>query len=178
MTGLARPELRTPQCSDDVERFVRRHQADVWRFLRALGCQGADAEDLTQDALLLALERGLTDWTDAAAAAVFLRRAARFLWLRRHRDATRRERRVIERAAELWERDCADDNGSAWLDALQRCVEALPERSRRALELRYRDDASRDSIANELGIGAHGARTLLQRLRAALRGCIERRIGR
>lgn len=170
------PSTRTGTADEVlIEDFVRRHQRGLWRALRAMGCPAADAEDCAQEAFVLGLERGWHLDVDAAAAGRSLRTAARFLWLRRRRDASRRERRLIERAATDWERDSAHDDGDGWLAALERCLAGLPERSRRALELRYRDGAGREVIARELGIGEHGVRSLLQRLRAALRSCIERR---
>ena len=39
----------------------------------------------------------------------------------------------------------------------------------------YRDGLGRAELGAELGIGEHGVRNLLQRLRATLRDCIERR---
>ncbi len=167
---VSRTELATEAA---VAAFVTAHQRGLLRFLRAIGCPVGEAEEVAQDALLIALDRGMVARRDAGA---FLRGAARRVWMRRRRDRSRRERLLAEHAARTWERDCAHDDGDGWHEAMNRCVEALPERSRRALELRYVEDAPRERIAAELGIGEHGARTLLQRLRAALRECVQRRM--
>lgn len=159
---------------DAVLAYVRCHQRGVWRFLRAIGCPPHAADEVAQDALLLALDRRIDD----AAAPAFLRQAAKFLWLRRQRDEGRAQARWLAHAEQLWQRDCAADDGDGLLAALRRCVEALPPRSRLAIERAYGDDAGRAELAAELGLTAHGARTLLQRLRAALKTCIERRLGR
>ena len=60
----------------------------------------------------------------------------------------------------------------------RRDLAQLPERSRRALALRYgADPASREEMADALGVGVAGVKQLLRRLRIGLRECIERRMG-
>ncbi len=160
--------------TDPVAAFVRQHQEALWRFLRVLGCRGQQADAIAQDALVLALQKRV-DADGAAEAAAFLRQTARHLWLREQRADRRRAERHAAAAELLWQRDLDHDDGAGWLEALDRCLDELPERSRRALDATYRDGLGRAELAGELGIGEHGVRTLLQRLRAALRECIERR---
>jgi len=160
---------------DPVAVFVERHQAGLWRFLRLLGCRGQQAEETAQDALVLALQRGMHQHDEHAAAA-FLRQTAKFLWLREQRADRRRAERHAAAAERFWQHRLAPDDGAGWLTALDRCLQDLPARSRQALERTYRDGLGRSELGAELGIGEHGVRTLLQRLRAALRECIERRI--
>ncbi len=165
---------------DPVAAFVRRHETGLWRFLRVLGCRGQQAEAIAQDALVIALQRGFGTAANAAdaddgAAAAFLRQTGKHLWLREQRDDRRRAERHAEAAEVAWQRELGHDDGAGWLDALDRCLRELPPRSRQALERTYRDGLGRHELGNELGIGEHGVRTLLQRLRAALRQCIERR---
>lgn len=157
-----------------VDAFVRRHQAGLWRFLRLCGCRGAAAEDAAQEALVVAIRRGLVE-AEPAVAASFLRQTARFVWLRDQRDERRRAAHQADAAERIWQQHLVDDDGAGWLEALDRCLEALPARSRTALARTYRDGLGRQELGAELGIGEHGVRTLLQRLRAALRDCIERR---
>ena len=162
------------RATDPVAAFVGRHQVATWRFLRVLGCRGLEAEAIVQDALVLALQKGVDAFDDAAAAA-FLRQTSKHLWLRTQRADRRRAERHAAAAELAWQRDLGADDGAGWLAALTHCLEELPERSRRALDATYRDGLGRAALASELGIGEHGVRTLLQRLRATLRTCIERR---
>ncbi|MFO1077194.1 MAG: sigma-70 family RNA polymerase sigma factor [Planctomycetota bacterium] len=162
---------------DPVDAFVAKHQRALWRFLRVLGCAGQEADAIALDAIVIALRRGVPA-RDGEAAAAFLRQTARHLWLRRQRSDRRRAARHAEAAERLWQQRCARDDGDAWLDALDRCLGELPERSRTALERTYRDGLGRAELGGELGIGEHGVRNLLARLRAALRDCIERRLER
>lgn len=169
-----------PVREDLVASFVRRHQAGVWRFLRVLGCRGQQAEAIAQDALVVAVQRGVHAGPEGAVVA-FLRRTARHLWLREQRGDRRRCSLYAEVAERAWQRDLTergDEDGAGWLAALRQCLGELPERSRHVLERTYRDGAGRAELGVELGIGEHGVRSLLQRLRAALRTCIERRLPR
>jgi RNA polymerase sigma factor (sigma-70 family) len=163
----------TPQ--DPVDQFVERHQVSLWRFLRMLGCRGQQAEAIALDALVLALQRGVHDRSEAEAGP-FLRQTAKFLWLREQRTDRRRAARHAEAVERRWRRDLVDDAGAGWLDALDQCLAALPARSQLALQRTYRDGLGRVELGAELGIGEHGVRTMLQRLRAGLRECIERRM--
>ena len=56
--------------------LVRRHQAAVWRYLRFLGCDPAQADDLTQETFLAVLEKPFEQRCDTATAA-YLRTVAR-----------------------------------------------------------------------------------------------------
>lgn len=163
---------------DPVTAFVHRHQTALCRFLRLCGA-GAHAEEVAQEAFLVAIHRGLTD-ADPTKAGAFLRQTAKHIWLRRKRDDRLRWSRQAELAEHLWLQHVApaEDGGNAWLDALAVCVAQLPERSRMAVDRTYRDGLGRKELGAELGIGEHGVRSLLQRLRKNLKDCIERRLGR
>lgn len=160
---------------DDLEAIVRRHQRALWRYLRALGAEPGTADDLLQDTFLVALRAGLAD-RGPAAVATFLRQTARHLFLRRRRDQGRREELLVELADRLWQQDCSDD-GEQWLAALRACVDALDGRPRDVVRLFYAEGKDRVAVAAALGMQENGVKTLLQRVRAVLRGCVEQRIG-
>ncbi|MGB3965420.1 MAG: sigma-70 family RNA polymerase sigma factor [Planctomycetota bacterium] len=159
---------------DPVAAFVRCHQLWLWRFLRVLGCRGLEAESVAQDALVVALQRGV-ERGDEGSQRAFLRQTAKHLWLHEQRADRRRAERHAAAGELAWQRELAADDGDGWLAALDLCLDELPERSRLALDRTYRDGLGRAELGAELGIGEHGVRSLLQRLRAALRACIERR---
>lgn len=180
MTALQNPPhsdaARAP--IDEVTAFVRQHQTALCRFLRLCGA-GSHAEEIAQEAFLIAIRRGFAAET-ATPARAFLRQTAKHLWLRRQRDERLRLTRQAEVAEHLWQQQIAphEDSGDAWLEALATCMEQLPERARSALERTYRDGLGRAELGTELGIGEHGVRSLLQRLRKTLKDCIQRRLPR
>lgn len=74
--------------------------------------------------------------------------------------------------------DRLSDSTDEMRAALDQCVDLLPERSRRIIELRYQQDKRVDGIANMLGSTANAVSGVLFRVRQALRNCIEKRMAR
>lgn len=160
----------------DLEALIRRHQIGLWRYLRMLGAPPDLAEDVLQDTFLVALRRLGEDRGDAAAAS-FLRQTARHLYLRRRRDQGRREVLLAELADAWWLSHGVDDDGDGWLAALRACVDGLDGRAREVVQRFYGDGLDRGTVAAAMGMKENGIKTLLQRVRAALRTCIGRRLG-
>jgi RNA polymerase sigma-70 factor (ECF subfamily) len=171
-TARDRPSSDLTQTAD-ASRLIEDHQAGIWRYLRALGCSRAEADDLTQETFLAVLQRPFVNYGPAATSA-YLRKVA----LNRLISARRRSGRLIyldqlEDADQTWTRLASDSHGEVLLDALRECLEGLSERARFALTMRFRDSASRLEIARALNITDHGAKNLMQRAKKLLRTCIE-----
>lgn len=79
---------------------------------------------------------------------------------------------ALESIAQAYER--LSDSSKDMQAALERCVEQLPERSRRIIEMRYRQDKRVDGIADLLGSTSNAISGVLFRVRRLLRECIER----
>jgi RNA polymerase sigma-70 factor (ECF subfamily) len=159
-----------------LESIVRRHQDGLRRYLRLLGCDAATADDLAQEAFV-SLLTGRFEERAPAATASWLRMKARWLWLdRRRRLVRRREVRYADAADRVWCEVAPDGDEQAYFEALDRCLAGLPPRSRRAIDLRYGEKRSRAEMAELLKLRENGVKTLLQRVRASLRRCIEERI--
>ena len=157
----------------DPHRLIENHQAGVWRYLRALGCDPAEADDFTQETFLAVLQKPFDDYNPAATAS-YLRKVAYNLFITAQRRAGRVL--VLENVEELdstWSRWAGDDNGEALLDALRDCLTQLTVRARMALEMRFRQRSRRAQIAAALKITEHGAKNLMQRAKKQLRQCIE-----
>src|SRR5262245_63879046 len=84
------------------------------------------------------------------------------------RQGRRRECDDLDALHADWCAVAGDDAGDERLVALRLCLAELPARSRRALELRYADGADRRAIGSELGLGAEGVKSMLERLHTAL----------
>lgn len=161
---------------DQLAALVARSRPAVWRYLRTLGCDAATADDLTQDAFVVVLERQGFDASNVDAAFGFLRTTARHLWLRSaRRSLTTRE---VEAADRVWEEQCGEGEGLERQAALRACIDALPPRSRDLLAATYGDRASRAASSRRFGLSEDGVKSALRRLRAALQECIERRLRR
>ena len=165
----------TPAETAGVDRaeLIEKYQVGVWRYLRALGCQPAQADDLTQETFLAVLQRPFVDHGPAATVA-YLRKVAHNQFIsvqRRAGKVTAVEN--VEDFDRTWEKWAGNDQGEATLDALRDCLEQLTERARRALELRFRERESRENIGAALGITEHGAKNLMQRAKQQLKKCVE-----
>lgn len=69
-----------------------------------------------------------------------------------------------------------DDQLDDMKSALADCMQGLSKRDRKALNLRYVDDAKPAEVADELRINPGTARVLLHRIRQALAQCVERKL--
>jgi len=162
--------------SIDVERLIQSHQAGVWRYLRALGCEASQADDITQDTFVALLEKPFVEYSPAATAS-YLRKVAYNFFI----TAQRRAGRVnsvenVEQFDKAWTQWVADDEGDSLIDALRNCLKQLTERARGALEMRFRDRLPRVEIASALEITEHGAKNLMQRAKKQLQSCIESKL--
>jgi len=158
------------------EQLVRTHYAGIWRYLRLLGCMREQAEDLTQEAFLVAIRKGF-EAPEPAAAAAYLRQTARYLWLQSLREQ-RVAREVDLEEAESAILEFGEDGGDAWISALRQCVEKLAGKAREAVLGIYKDQRPHNELAQSLGLAPNGLKTLLQRTRESPRDCVERRIGK
>ncbi|MDB4459042.1 sigma-70 family RNA polymerase sigma factor [bacterium] len=62
--------------------------------------------------------------------------------------------------------------------AMEQCIEKLPDKSRKLLELRYEDGASAEEMAESLNSSAGSVRVMLHRIRNILEECIRSQTGK
>lgn len=169
--------IQQPLKRSEADTFVGRHQAGLWRWLRALGCETARAEEHCSDALLAALHRDVHKLPFADASR-WLRKAAKNLFLMQLRQESRGPRWLaIDEIEASWAAFRGDeDGGSAALAALNRCLLALAPRDRDLISRRYEHHDSRSSIATALGVSDAGVKQALRRVRDKLRTCVQHRL--
>lgn len=158
----------------DAESLIAEHQLGVWRYLRAIGCDPALADDLTQDTFVAVLKRPFQNFNHLSTAT-YLRRVAFHLLVTLRR---RQDRMTVTDEMEMLDRDWArwagcDTSGNELMDALADCFSRLTERAQQSLRMRFNENASREQIALSLGITEHGAKNLMQRAKLQLRQCLE-----
>lgn len=151
---------------------VQRHAVGLFRFVRCLGAAREQAEDIAQEAFVIAWHKGKQD-LPAKALGAFLRRTARLLWLAQRREAARGEAAIAAATLQQWEEEI-EDEGEERLAATRRCVAQLQGRAAAAIQLAYGEGKGRDEIATALGMLPNGVKTLLARTRAWLEECIRR----
>ena len=133
-----------------------------------------DAEDVVQQVALAAARR-FEEYDDTRPFVAWV------LWLAKskiidHYRVQGRQKLVFsetlldQTAARLVERQAAAHAGAA---ALEKCIEKLPPRSRKLLDLRYVDDASMEVIAETIDSTAGSVRVMLFRIRDLLAECVK-----
>ena len=163
----------------DLRILVREHQQEIWRYLRFLGCDPGEADDLTQETFLAVARRSIHRFGRGGARA-YLRTVARNFFLGSLGPRGRRRATVDLETAEAafdWYRAAEERTGESdtMMLALRTCLAELSDRARTALDLRYRDELPRGDIAARMGLSTHGVKSLLQRSYARLRVCVQRR---
>ncbi len=155
--------------------LVRSHQKEIWCYLRVLGCEPAQADDLTQETFLAVLRRPFEQYNRAATAA-YLRKVAKNRFLMALRAARARPSTRAIDAVEPAFAQPARNGGGAYFDALDACLQQLTERTRRVLGLRYREQLSSKEIATRLTLKPAHVDTITHRAKAALKRCIGERL--
>jgi RNA polymerase sigma-70 factor (ECF subfamily) len=147
--------------------LTERHVPRLYALARRMLGDAAEAEDVTQEAMLR-LWRIAPDWEPRAAVGTWLFRVASNLCL----DRLRARRRLSD--GPLPER--ADDSPGALgrleagdrAAALHAALAALPERQRLAIVLRHFEELSNPEIAEALELSVEAVESLLARGRRGL----------
>ncbi len=158
------------------QRLYRQHVNRVFRTVRALLRSDAEAEDVTQDAMLIALT-SLDRYSPRAGTrfAAWLTTIA----VNTARRRFRRRRPELTATGELpeiaaAEADLGDDVDLArHRAALLQALAELEPREREIVSLRYGSDLNATEIAAQTGIGAANVRKILERARLRLAERIE-----
>lgn len=162
----------------DAAEIIREHQLGVWRYLRFLGASEALADDLTQEVFVAVLSRPF-EYESRSRTSALLRAIARNQFV----STLRRGKREVsledlQAREEMWAEIEGDDEGQNHREALNRCLEKLPERPRHVLSIYYGSDHSRADAANALGMNEEALKKFLWRVRETLRECVERSLSR
>ena len=177
-----------PTPNDPPDEAALDHQVKVFlesrtlvqAHITALVRDAALAEDVFQE-VWLRFERvtrrgeiimNVPAWCRAAARLVALE-----MWRGRKREQPMQDTELaalVDRAYE--EQDGREDFWSGHVEALGRCLELLPTRSRELLTLRYRSGEPVAAIADQLGQSVGSVKTALCRLRLALADCVKKKL--
>ena len=127
MTAIDQQPRKTEEPAD-LASLVHRYQAGVWRYVRFLGADTTEADDLTQETFL-ALARGGFVERDERQTAGYLRVVARNQLLALRRRQNREVSTVeLEAADSVWAAAAGPDGS---LTQLPRCASRLLRANRR-----------------------------------------------
>ncbi len=165
-------DLREQQISS----FVSKHQKSVWKYLRMLGCEEHQAQDLTQEVFLVVLRKPFQVRSDRETNS-YLRKTARYLfltWARKQENFL--PVKNLDAAEEVWKKYEEKDNGKLLVKTLETCIQHLPKDEQILLDLRYKHNHKLEAIAELTQASYSKTRSQLYRIRKALRNCIERKL--
>jgi len=167
---------------DAFAMLVDEHQRMLTSFAAFRVPDRSIVDEVVQQTFIRAYEQ-LEDFRIGDDFAVWLRVICGYMirteMTRRHREfkssAEHRERiraRLLERSLA-----CAPVPPEGDLNsALAACIEGLPEKQAALVRQRYAEEMSVRDLAESLGKTVNWTTTTLYRIRASLRGCIERRL--
>ena len=166
--------------ADMYEHIVRRYQPDVFRIVRMLIYDRTAVDDVVQQVFINAYTH-LSSFDVERDPGPWFRTIARNAVREYLRKTSRYSRRLLTYADMLEQADESylddDDAQRCLMQALRRCLEALPSRSAEAVALRYYEDLSYKDMAAKTGSKPGALRNLLARVRHHLRLCVEKDIG-
>jgi RNA polymerase sigma-70 factor (ECF subfamily) len=162
------------QHADFLKKFLQ-CEADLRAFVGAIVRDVHAREDLLQEIALTLWEcfgrydpcRPFAAWARGIAAKKLLER-----WHQGRRTPVPFSPEAVGRLAEAAERIAS--RPSPGFDALEHCLDKLPEKSRRLLALRYSREEPVEAIAGEFRVGCDAIYQALSRLRRRLRECMTR----
>jgi RNA polymerase sigma-70 factor (ECF subfamily) len=174
--------MNQQQAGDVRERLSRlwmQAEPSVTAYVFAAIHRFQDAEDVVQQVALAAARR-FEEYDEARPFVAWVLWLAKSKIIDHYRMHGRRklvfsEALLDQTATRLVERQEADHAGAA---ALEQCIDKLPPKSRKLLDLRYLEDASMDAIAKVIGSTAGSVRVMLFRVRNVLAECVKAELAR
>jgi RNA polymerase sigma-70 factor (ECF subfamily) len=175
---------------EQLELLIKTHQAMIYRYLRYMGAAGDVAEDVGQETFLAAYKSSSVPMEDAAAeggrCAAWLRGVARNQLLMHFRKARSNPiaadpvvlEQALDQADQVWATELLrNGDGFDYAEALQKCLARMQGTQKKVLEMFYAEEFSRAQIAETMNMSEDGIKSLLRRVRAALRQCVLSRLG-
>ena len=174
MTDSGDPIGRNAQ----IVQLLAAHNRSLLSYVFSLVPNRADAEDIVHDTIVVILEKfgDFEPGTDflAWARSIAYHRVGNFIQKKRATAAGVFDDQLRASVAAEWER--SEVGESKRHQALQDCLEQLPDRSRRLLLARYEPGGNAAGAAELLGYSTQAAYKALARLRNGLAECIERKL--
>ena len=160
--------------SSDFETVLRETQSVLRAYIAGMGVPLDTVDDLAQE-VYLEYYKGLERRPGDVEPIRWLKGIAKNLCLNYFRKSKRKTEQHLEAVAVLLERlDCPLEEIRE-PDALDGCLEKLPERSREMIALRYEEGLESAAIGKQVGLSPEAVRITLLRIRNALRDCLGRR---
>ena len=167
------------EARDRLLKEALRYRLELVAYARSLLGNYAAAEDAVQEAMLVVMKK--LDQFDEGTSILAWCRAIVRLEVLRAKQQRRRERTLAERllddavdaAFDQFQTASRSETDESWREAIERCLEKVPERGRRVLNARLVDELGYQQISERVGMTLEAVRKTLFRLRKQVRTCME-----
>ncbi|MBN1674461.1 MAG: sigma-70 family RNA polymerase sigma factor [Kiritimatiellae bacterium] len=161
----------------EFEELVKQTHVEIRVAIGAMGVPERDVDDVAQD-VYVEYYRNMEKRPDTVSPPRWLKGIARNLCNSYFRKHGRRRDLFAAHVVDVlsaYESEWAGAlAGGETLDALQRCLAAIPDGNRRIVLLHYQDELRSEEIAERVKMHAGAVRKTLSKARLALKACIER----
>ncbi len=168
---------------DRVLREALEYRAQLTAYARSLLGNHAAADDAVQEAMLVVVKK-FDQFQEGTSILAWCRAIVRLEVLRmkqrRQREQTLAERLLddaIEAAFDEFQAAQRRDEAESLRQALERCLQRVPERGRRVLKTRFVEELSYQQIGERVGMSLEAVRKALFRLKKQVRSCMETSLG-
>jgi RNA polymerase sigma-70 factor (ECF subfamily) len=177
MSPASPSDSPAPDRYEDFVRQLLQHEAQARGFLRPLLHSWDDVDDVLQEASLVAW-RKFAQFEAGSSFRNWFLTIARFEALKHRRKQARSPVVLSEEVLDLIADEALEEIPALDRErhALELCLGQLPAPQRELLEASYRPGVKFHEIAAQTGKSAQALYKTIQRLRAALLGCIESRL--
>ncbi len=175
------PSLLDPKNPAEFAELVNLHHRELLIYARALTQETNIARDIVQEAFIVAYEK-VNTFDVTRDFSTWVRGIVRNKWREWYRKNKRYEftdsdLSLIEYDVSAWQSERATGNSNVF-EALELCLERLPENLREAIQAFYYEGQSGDEASESLGVAPAAIRKRLQRARTLLKECVDGKLGK
>jgi RNA polymerase sigma-70 factor (ECF subfamily) len=167
--------------SFNFDSLVREHQAGLRAFIRALGADETWVDDMAQEVFIVAFKK-IDQFRKDEDFGKWLRGIARRHVMGERTKSARRYRIMHDGITDILlslgiEKHAPEPGRDQVVSTMKGCVEKLPKAQRELLRGRYEEGRQAKDLATQLESTAAAIRKQLQRIRSAVRKCMENQLG-
>ena len=167
------------QKRDRVLKAALACRVELMAYARSLTSNYASADDVVQEAMLV-VTRKYEQFEEDTSMIAWCRSIVRIEVLRL-RQREQRDSSLVRRllddsigaAFDEYQTAPQSDDSDSWREALERCLQRVPEQGRLVLDARFMDDLGYPQIGERVGMSLEAVRKSLFRVKKQVRACVE-----
>lgn len=167
------------QKRDRVLKAALACRVELMAYARSLTGSYSSADDVVQEAMLV-VTRKYDQFEEGTSMIAWCRSIVRIEVLRL-RQRQQRDNSLVRRllddsigaAFDEYQATPRGDDAESWREALERCLQRIPEAGRRVLDARFVDELGYQQIGEHVGMSLEAVRKSLFRVKKQVRACVE-----